>query len=268
MIEAEIASCISVAHRLCDAAHPIAMAYFRSGELQTESKTAQDAGYDPVTLADRAIEAEMRDILGSLRPEDGILGEEWPDKPSANGLQWVLDPIDGTRAFISGLPSWGVLVALNDGDKPVIGMMLQPFTGERFVGVDADTRSSTLYHGTTERSLRTSATERIGNALMCCTAPDMFSADDEIRKFTAISERTRLTRFGTDCYGYAMLAMGQVDLVVEASLKPYDIQALMPLVRAAGGVVTNWQGGDCQHGGQVIAAANPVLHEQALALLA
>ncbi len=267
MTEAGIADCVSVAHRLCDAAQPIALEYFRSGNLKTESKTAQDESYDPVTLADRAIETEMRNILNELRPEDGILGEEWPDKPSGNGLQWVLDPIDGTRAFISGLPSWGVLIALNDGEKPIIGMMLQPFTGERFVGINSTRQTSKLFHASTGRDLRTSATQSLEKALMCCTAPDMFSGDDEIKKFEAISRRTRLTRFGTDCYGYAMLAMGQIDLVVESSLKPYDIQALMPIVHAAGGIVTNWQGGDCQHGGQVIAAANSVLHEQALKVL-
>lgn len=258
--------CLSVAHRLADAARPIALHYFRSSRLETDNK-AGEGGFDPVTLADRAIERAMRDILANERPDDGILGEEYDDVLSQSGVTWVLDPIDGTRAFLCGLPSWGVLIAANDGEKPVIGIMDQPFIGERFTGtLLPNDCSAVLENAVGTRDLAVRDTESLSDALMCSTAPDMF-VGDEARAFAALSERVRLTRFGTDCYAYSLLAMGQIDLVVESSLKPYDVQALMPLVQAAGGIVTNWQGGDAQHGGQVIAAATPALHDAALSVL-
>lgn len=259
--------CLSVAHRLADAARPIALHYFRSPGLGTDNKASEGDGFDPVTLADRAIERAMRDILAEDRPDDGILGEEYDDVPSRTGVTWVLDPIDGTRAFLCGLPSWGVLIAANDGEKPVIGVMDQPFIGERFTGtLLPEARNAVLDNRAGTRELAVRGTEALSEALMCSTAPDMFRGS-EAHAFASLGERVRLTRFGTDCYAYALLAMGQIDLVVESSLKPYDIQALMPLVQAAGGIVTNWSGGDAQQGGQVIAAATPALHEAAMSVL-
>ena len=209
----------------------------------------------------------MRDILATERPDDGILGEEYDDVPSRSGVTWVLDPIDGTRAFLCGLPSWGVLIAANDGERPVIGIMDQPFIGERFTGTFLpEARNAVLDNGIGKRDLTVRDTESLSDALMCSTAPDMFKGD-EAEAFASLSEQVQLTRFGTDCYAYTLLAMGQIDLVVESSLKPYDIQALMPLVQAAGGIVTDWSGGDCQNGGQVIAAATPALHEAAMSVL-
>lgn len=263
--------CLPVAHRLADAARPIARRYFRSSGLGADDKAPSGAApgsYDPVTLADRAIERAMRDILAAERPDDGILGEEYDDVASRSGITWVLDPIDGTRAFLCGLPSWGVLIAVNDGARPVIGLMDQPFTGERFTGIAAaDDQSATLRDSEGRRPIAVRDTRDLGAALMCCTDPSMFRSDAERAAFLRIDARVRMTRFGTDCYAYALLAMGQVDLVVEASLKPYDIQALMPLIEAAGGVVTDWRGGDAQHGGQVVAAATPALHAAALSVL-
>jgi len=235
--------------------------------LGADDKSAPNTGYDPVTLADREIERTMRAILATERPDDGILGEEYEAVPSRSGITWVLDPIDGTRAFLCGLPNWGVLIAVNDGTRPVIGIMDQPFTGERFTGVMlADHQSATLDTHDGQNGLSTRAAT-LETALMCCTDPTMFQDAPERTAFARLGERVRMTRYGTDCYGYALLAMGQVDLVVEASLKPYDIQALMPLIEAAGGVVTDWQGGDPQHGGQVIAAATPALHAAAISVL-
>jgi len=266
--------CLPVAHRLADAARPIARRYFRTTGLGVDDKSADAApgdaagSYDPVTLADRAIERAMRDILATSRPDDGILGEEYDDVPSRSGITWVIDPIDGTRAFLCGLPSWGVLIAVNDGTRPVIGIMDQPFTGERFTGIaTADRQGATLHEPGNQHHLAVRTTADLGEALMCCTDPSMFKTDAERAAFLRIDAQVRMTRFGTDCYGYALLAMGQVDLVVEASLKPYDIQAMIPLVEAAGGIVTDWQGGDAQHGGQVIAAATPALHAAALSAL-
>ena len=259
--------CLPVAHRLADAARPIALHYFRSSRLGTDNKAGEDGGFDPVTLADRAIERAMRDILATERPDDGILGEEYDDVPSRSGVTWVLDPIDGTRAFLCGLPSWGVLIAANDGERPVIGIMDQPFIGERFTGILLpEVRSAVLDDATGRTDLAVRNTDTLSEALMCSTAPDMFKGA-EAHAFASLSDKVRLTRFGTDCYAYTLLAMGQIDLVVESSLKPYDIQALMPLVQAAGGIVTDWQGGDCQQGGQVIAAATPTLHEAAMSVL-
>lgn len=256
--------CLPVAHRLADAARPIALRYFRSAGLGVDDKSGADAAYDPVTLADRAIEQAMRAILAKERPEDGILGEEYDAVPSRSGITWVLDPIDGTRAFLCGLPNWGVLIAANDGTKPVIGIMDQPFTGERFTGIALPSTRRASLNG---QPLSTSGQMALDHALLCCTDPTMFKGEPERAAFHRLTNHVRMTRYGTDCYGYALLAMGQVDLVVESSLKPMDIQALMPLIDAAGGLVTDWQGGDPQHGGQVIAAATPALHAAALSVL-
>ena len=259
-----IDTCLPVAHRLADAARPLALRHFRAATLTVEDKSSVGQSYDPVTMADRAIETEMRRILAEARPDDGILGEEFETIPTRSGITWVLDPIDGTRAFMSGLPSWGVLIAANDGTRPVIGIMDQPFTGERFIGAPGIAR---LDHAGKTRDLRTRTTRTFAEAVLCCTDPTMFGTDAERAAFAAIDLQTRLTRYGTDCYGYAMLAAGQVDLVVEADLKSYDIQALIPIVHAAGGTVTDWHGGDPQHGGQIVAAATKPLHEAALRVL-
>jgi len=265
MDAAELKACLPVARRLAEAARPIALRHFRSAGLDVDDKSAADAGYDPVTLADREIERAMRAILADHRPEDGILGEEYEDVPTRSGVTWVLDPIDGTRAFVCGLPNWGVLIAANDGIRPVIGIMDQPFTGERFTGVTLPNhRIATLND---LRALRAGRTEALSDALLCCTSPDMFRDPAERDAFDRLSAQVRMTRYGTDCYGFAMLAMGQVDLVVEADLKPYDIQALIPLIEAAGGMVSTWRGGDPQHGGRIIAAATSTLHAAALLVL-
>lgn len=264
---ADLERLLTTAHLLADAARPIALRYFRAADIGTEAKG--DGGFDPVTRADREIEREMRRLLAQHQPEDGILGEEEAPQPGTSGRTWVLDPIDGTRAFMCGLPSWGVLIALNDGERPILGVMDQPFTGERFIGVNAHEKCVSeriSAHSSQKLSTRRNAT--LATAIACSTTPEMFNAGGEQSGFDKISKAVRMMRLGTDCYGYAMLAMGQVDLVIEASLKPFDIQALMPLVQAAGGVVTDWQGGDAQNGGRVIASATPALHDEALARLA
>ena len=263
-----IASCLPVALRLAEAARPLALRHFRTSALTVEDKSASGESYDPVTMADRAIELEIRRIIAAERPEDGITGEEFDDIPTRSGVTWVIDPIDGTRAFLCGLPSWGVLIAANDGTRPVIGIMDQPFTGERFVGTTLPGHHrATLDHAGTTRDLATRDTTDLSQAVACCTDPSMFGTPAERAAFDALCARTRMMRLGTDCYGYAMLAMGQVDLVVESALKSVDIQPMIPIVEAAGGIVTDWQGGDPQDGGQVIAAATTSLHQAALAAL-
>lgn len=267
MAESDLREALAIAQHLADAARPIALRYFRASDIGVEAKG--DGGFDPVTRADREIEREMRRLLAERSPQDGILGEEEAPLPGTSGRSWVLDPIDGTRAFMSGLPSWGVLIALNDGREPVLGVMDQPFTQERFIGISCgDEQRAVLLNASGETALRTRKSATLATSIACATTPEMFAPGDERDSFDAMANAVRMMRLGTDCYGYAMLAMGQIDLVIEASLKPFDIQALMPIIRASGGVVSDWHGGDAQDGGRVIAAATPELHAEALELLA
>lgn len=259
---------VEVAKSLAEAARAVAGWHFRSDRLQIDNKKAAQGAFDPVTVADRDIETAMREILARERPDDGVLGEEHTNTVGTSGRTWVLDPIDGTRAFMCGIPTWGVLIALNDGKRPVLGMMDQPFTGERYVGVSTDNLVTALCQREgRETRLETRRCPGLSDAVMCSTAPDAFSTEAEIERFAALAKETRLTRYGTDCYGYAMIARGQIDLVVESGLQPYDIQAMIPIVEAAGGVVTNWQGGDCQNGGHVVAAGDVGVHAAAVDFL-
>lgn len=252
---------IDVARRLADAARRAILPWFRQAGLDTQNKLA--GGFDPVTVADRAGEKAMRDLLAQLRPDDAILGEEYGTEDGTSGRTWVLDPIDGTRGFISGTPTWGVLIALSDADGPFLGVIDQPYIGERFIGTP-DLAEMTGPMGTTR--LQTRATSDLSEAIIFTTFPEVGTPQDRAG-FEAVAEKAKLTRYGMDCYAYALLAAGQIDLVIEARLAPYDIQAPIAVIQAAGGVVTDWQGRPAHHGGQVIAAANADLHAQALALL-
>ncbi len=256
---------LALAHRLADAGGAAALAHFRTAGLVTEDKDGV-ARFDPVTVADRAAERAMREILAAERPEDGVLGEEEAARPSRSGLTWVLDPIDGTRAFISGLPTWGVLVALDDGRAGRIGIVEQPFTGERFVGHDLAAPRAEYRRGGAATEIGVRPCRELAAATLFTTAPENFPAA-EFARFEAVRARARLTRYGIDCYAYALLAMGQIDLVIEAGLEAYDIAAPAALIRAAGGVVTDWQGGDPRWGGNVVAAGDARVHGAALALL-
>ncbi|WP_417481949.1 histidinol-phosphatase [Maricaulis sp.] len=249
-----------IAARMADAARAAIAPHFRQ-PLAVENKL--QAGFDPVTIADRASETAMRAVLAELAPDDGILGEEFAPKPGLNGRQWVLDPIDGTRAFIAGLPSWTVLIALSEQDQPRIGLIDQPLTGERFIGWPG---GACWQRGNETRNLQTSRTAALSDAILSSTDPYLFQGD-EAAVFDHLRQRVRLCRYGYDAYAYAMLAMGGIDLVVESGLQTYDVQAIMPVVRGAGGVMTNWSGGDCSGGGQVVAAANRELLAETLALL-
>lgn len=248
----------AVAHRLADAARAETLAYFRSTSLGTENKAAD--GFDPVTLADRACEAAMRAILRKECPDDGIFGEEEGIEPGKSGLTWVLDPIDGTRAFLSGTPTWGVLIGLRDESGVLYGLIDQPWTGERFEGGGG---AAQLTRAGETSPLATRDTASLSEAILFSTFPEIGDAEEKAA-FDRVARETRLTRFGMDCYAYALLALGQIDLVIEAGLQPYDIVAPIGVVEAAGGIVTDWTGGPAQEGGRVIAAANPRLHAQAL----
>jgi len=220
-------------------------------------------GFDPVTEADREAEQAIRRLIREEFPDHGILGEEHGLENEASRLRWIIDPIDGTRSFISGMPLWGTLVGLTDGGNAVAGMMSQPFIGEFFFAAD----SQSTYAGPDgTRSLSTRGTVDLAEATLCTTTPALFSGRKR-KIYDELESRVRLARYGTDCYAYAMLAAGNIDLVVEAGLQPYDIVALIPIIEMAGGVITTWDGGPAEEGGDIIAAATPELHEAARQML-
>lgn len=257
------AELVAVAHALADAARRAILPYFRQPAISTDNKGGS-GGFDPVTVADRAAERAMREILAQKRPYDAILGEEEGHTTGTSGLTWVLDPIDGTRAFISGMPTWGVLIAVNAGGAPLFGVIDQPYTGERFVGGFG---KADLSRGTAQMPLVTRDCALLEHATLFSTFPEVGTPSDRAG-FEAVRDRVRLTRYGADCYGYALVALGQVDLVIEAGLNPYDIQGPQAVIEAAGGIVTDWSGGPAEGGGQVIAAGDARVHAAALELLA
>ena len=224
----------------------------------------REGGFDPVTEADREAERAIRDLIAAEFPGHGILGEEFGPQDAERSEVWVIDPIDGTRAFISGLPLWGTLVGLTSEGEAVAGMMSQPFIGELFhAGVDGAFYEGP--HGT--RRLGVRDVGALADATLCTTTPALFG-DGKRGAFDGLEASCRLSRYGTDCYAYAMLAAGQIDLVVEAGLQAHDIVALIPIIEQAGGIVTDWSGGAAEKGGDIVAAATPRLHEAALERLA
>lgn len=252
---------LEVAEEMADAARAAILPYFRQTNLDTTNKL--DDGFDPVTIADRNAEKAMRAVLARYRPEDGIFGEEFGREEGSSGRTWVLDPIDGTRGFISGTPTWGVLIALSTTDGPIMGVIDQPYIGERFVG-SADIAQVTGPSGTAP--LKTRSTSALDQAVVFTTFPEVGTPEDRAG-FEAVARQAKLTRYGMDCYAYALVAAGQVDLVIESSLNAYDIQAPIAVIEAAGGVVTDWRGGPAHNGGRALAAANPELHAVALEIL-
>ncbi|MEL7212777.1 MAG: histidinol-phosphatase [Pseudomonadota bacterium] len=250
------------AHALADAARAVTLPLFRTRGLSADNKDV--TGFDPVTAADRGAEEAMRAILARERPQDSILGEEFARVEGSSGLTWVLDPIDGTRGFISGTPTWGVLIALSDENGPIYGIIDQPYIGERFEGGFG---LATLEGPRGHRDLCVRDQQGLAAATLFTTFPEV-GTDADRAGFEAVRDRVQLVRYGMDCYAYALLAQGQIDLVIEAGLQAYDIQAPIAVIQAAGGVVTNWRGEPAHEGGQVIAAGSADLHAEALALLA
>ncbi|MCF6232665.1 MAG: histidinol-phosphatase [Rhodobacteraceae bacterium] len=252
---------LEIAHLMADAARLAILPYFRTSGLKAENKLT--SGYDPVTVADREAETAMRDILQRLRPDDGIWGEEFGQVAGTSGRTWVLDPIDGTRGFVSGTPTWGVLIALSDADGPFLGMIDQPYIGERFVGAPG-VAEMTGPQG--KAALATRATTSLDQAILYSTFPEVGTKADRAG-FEAVSAQALLTRYGMDCYAYALVAAGQIDLVIEATLNAYDVQGPIAVVQAAGGIVTDWRGGPAHQGGRILAAANAQIHAAALEIL-
>lgn len=261
MSELDLNDIWSVIDEMADAARVETLRHFRQADLKAESKRAD---FDPVTVADRNSEAAMRDILARRRPDDAILGEEFGQTGGTSGYTWVLDPIDGTRGYISGTPTWGVLISLADANGPVLGAIDQPYIGERFYGGPG---RSDMTGPLGTKTLGVKATRDLSEAVLFTTFPEVGTAFDAAA-FRRVADQVKLTRYGCDCYAYALLAAGQVDLVIEAGLQAYDIQAPIAVIEAAGGIVTNWSGGSVHEGGRALAAATPELHLAALELLA
>ena len=247
--------------------------FFRSA-LGVENKS-RSGGFDPVTAADRAAEAAMRALIKRTFPEHGVVGEELDaDNPDAEYV-WVLDPIDGTKSFICGMPAWGTLIALTRRGEPIYGMMHQPFTRERYCGDGkrshwrglALPRGEGAHSEWVTRALHVRACPSLAEATLMTTSPLLFN-DEDRAAYHRVEKATRLARYGGDCYAYCMLASGFVDVIVEANLKPYDIVALVPIIEGAGGIVTNWEGDAAAKGGRILAAGDRRLHEEAMRRLA
>ena len=250
---------IALAHRLADAAGQVIRGYFR-----TPVAVDDKADASPVTVADRESEAAMRKLINAEQPSHGILGEEWgPENTDAEWV-WVLDPVDGTKAFITGKPSFGTLIALLHHGVPVLGIIDQPILGERWLGVAG--RPTTL----NGKPITTRDCPDLKLAALYATAPEMFVEEGDIKAFETLRRQVKLPRYGADCYAYGLLAAGFVDLVVEASLQPYDYLSMVAVIEGAGGVITDWQGGKLGLGsdGRVVAAGDARAHQAALEVLA
>jgi myo-inositol-1(or 4)-monophosphatase len=247
---------------LADVAGEAIKPFFRTAMgIDNKDRTGR---FDPVTEADRAAENAMRALIRKTFPQHGVIGEEFGNERADAAYVWVLDPIDGTKSFISGMTAWGTLIGLLKDGAPVYGMMNQPFVGERFFGDGAVTR----YLGPAgDRKLRTRNCAGVEDAILFTTSPLLLSKEERAC-FEKVEATVQLSRYGGDCYAYCMVAAGYVDLVIEAGLQPYDVLPLIPIIEGAGGVITDWTGGPATEGGRIIAAGDRRTHEQAIKLLA
>ncbi|MDZ4867877.1 MAG: histidinol-phosphatase [Alphaproteobacteria bacterium] len=260
---ADLSELTQFAEELADLSGKTILPHFRE-RIAVHNKLG-DAGFDPVTEADRAAEDVIRARIKQRYPTHGVMGEEHGAERGSSPLTWVIDPIDGTRAFMCGMAQWGTLIALNDGQRPVIGILDQPYTRERWVACGG--RSSFRDGSGRESELKTRPCPSLKAAVMSTTSPVGYFSDVEQKAFWALSGQARLTRFGGDCYAYGLLAMGFIDLIVESSLQPWDVQALIPIVENAGGLITTWTGGPAQNGGRVVACGDATLHAAVLEAL-
>ena len=247
--------------QLCEAAAGATLPLFRTNP--GVANKLEDA-FDPVTEADRNAEKAIRGLLEDRFPDHGIVGEEFGSARADSQYQWIIDPIDGTRAFISGIPVWGTLIGLYDNGRPIAGVMDQPFTRERYLGL-AGAASLSVDTGHPAQ-LKTSEVRSLRDATLMTTSPHLLETPED-RAYFEVEKRVKLFRYGCDCYAYCLLAAGQIDLVIESGLNVYDIAALIPIIEGAGGLVTSWKGEDASQGGTILAAANPDLHAEAVALL-
>jgi myo-inositol-1(or 4)-monophosphatase len=258
----ELENRLAFAHRLADAARAAIRPYFRR-RIDVTDKGPQGF-FDPVTDADKGAERVMRNMIANAYPTDGIVGEEYGERSGDSGFVWVLDPVDGTRAFIAGQPLWGTLIALEHHAKPVIGILDQPFLDERFTGAYGVTE---FRNASSTARLKTRSCAGLADAVITTTHPMLHFKDAERQRYFDVEKRCRLSRYGGDCYGYALVAMGFVDLVIETDLKRWDIAPLIPIIEGAGGIVTDWEGRSRTGGGNVVAAGDPRVHAEALKIL-
>jgi myo-inositol-1(or 4)-monophosphatase len=248
---------------LADVSGDAILPFFRTS-LGVENKAGGGGGFDPVTAADRAAEAAMRALIRRNFPKHGIIGEEFGSEGTDAEYVWVLDPIDGTKSFICGMPAWGTLIGLTRRGEPVYGLMHQPFVGERFSGDGASAR----YRGPAgERALVCRPCADLADALLFTTSPLLMKPADR-RMFGRVEANVRLSRYGGDCYAYCLVAAGHIDLVIETEIKPHDVAALIPIITGAGGLITTWEGAGAEKGGRIIAAGDARVHAAAMALLA
>lgn len=261
MTQHDVPGLLAFADTLADAARAAILPYFRADHAINHKGGDR---FDPVTDADQAAERDMRALISRHRPDDAVLGEEFGETHGASGYRWILDPIDGTRAFISGLPTWGVLIGLYHDGRPLIGIIDQPYLQERYRGwgdgADVVVRGE-------RRQLQVRRCADMSAAILSSTDPYLF-AGAETEAFTRVRKAAKLTRYGYDCYAYAMLAAGYIDCVIESGLKTFDVAALIPVVTGAGGGMCDWSGGNASQGGQVLAFGDTRIRDQVLPMLA
>lgn len=258
-----VRAALAFAHELADRSGAVTLRYFRK-EISVRNKI-ENGGFDPVTAADQAAERAMANLVARTFPDHGVVGEEYGATKTSARYRWVFDPIDGTRAFIIGQPLWGTLIGLLDGEEPILGIMNQPFTGERYWA----SQHAAHYRREAARAkrLKTRTNVTLSDAVLTTTHPDLFTKTRDSKSFQRLADRVCMTRYGGDCYNYVSLAAGYIDLVVEVDLKPHDIVALIPIVERAGGVITTWDGQEAAKGGRIIAAGDKKLHRAALSVL-
>lgn len=258
LVPEKIDELLRFSERLADAAAKVSLRYFRQ-PLAVDDKDGGD-GFDPVTLADRGAEQAIRALIEATYPDHRIVGEEYGIKDVDSPFEWVLDPIDGTRAFISGLPTWGTLIALKYEGSALIGVIDQPYVGERYVGW---TTGATL----NGKPIQTRPCAALDKATLSTTDPDLFTGSDRL-VFDTILQQSRLVRYGLDCYAYAILSSGFIDVVIEAGLQPYDMMALIPVIRGAGGTATDWQGASPNEDGRLLAVGDASLTPELVQIIA
>jgi myo-inositol-1(or 4)-monophosphatase len=254
---------ITFANRLADTSGAVIKPLFRRRIDVAHKQGRHD--FDPVTEADKGAERAIRELLAKERPDDGILGEEYGEQKGRSGYRWVLDPVDGTRAFITGRHEWGSLIALEHEDKPVLGILDQPVLGERFVGVNG---AAHLVQAGKASTLEVRACASLADAVLCATDPGAYFSKDQLSAFARVERVAKMTRYGGDCYLFAALALGFVDVVIEANFNAWDIAALIPLVEGAGGIVTSWDGGSARDGKTILASGDRRIHTEAMKLIA
>jgi histidinol phosphatase-like enzyme (inositol monophosphatase family) len=260
-VNKDIEARLAFAHILADASGAVIRPYFRR-RIDIEDKGS--GAFDPVTEADRRAEEIIRERIEKEFPDDAILGEEFGGKEGKSGYRWLLDPIDGTRAFIAGITLWGTLIALEHAGRPVFGVLDQPVLKERFVGAGG---KATLTTPETTAALRSRECANLADAIVMTTHPFAYFTPEEAARFDRVARASRLSRFHGDCYAYGLLAMGFVDCVAEAGLKEWDTAALIPIVEGAGGIITDWNGLPVRGGGRVLACGDPRVHAEAVRIL-